>query len=79
MATKISNPSFRKFCPINQEFPVFELIEDGGDEVVFDVSATDEGDVTVCIEGKLFPYDCLVELLKEARLKLQQEISEATE
>ncbi len=76
MNSRVRNPHFRKFSPLDREHPIFELVE--GDTVLFDISATDEGEIEVALhEGganKLFSYDQLVQLLAEGRRILEEEM-----
>jgi hypothetical protein len=69
---------FRKFSPIDREYPIFELVE--GENVLLDIGATDEGLMEVAIHAaaanKLFRYDQLMELLIKGQKLLEDEMKE---
>jgi hypothetical protein len=67
---------FRKFSPIDREYPIFELVED--DCILLDISATDDGVIDVSINPsactKLFRYEQLAILLEEGIKLLKAEM-----
>ncbi len=78
MSTDGKSLRFRKFSPIDREYPIFELVE--GENVLLDVGATDDGLLEVAIHAaaanKLFRYDQLMELLIKGQKLLEEEMQE---
>jgi hypothetical protein len=78
MSTDGTSLRFRKFSPIDREYPIFELVE--GENVLLDVGATDDGLMEVAIHAaaanKLFRYDQLMELLIKGQKLLEDEMKE---
>ncbi len=78
MSTDGKSLRFRKFSPIDREYPIFELVE--GENVLLDVGATDDGLLEVAIHAaaanKLFRYDQLMELLIQGQKLLEEEMQE---
>jgi hypothetical protein len=74
----VGQPRFRKFAPIDREYPIFELLD--GDEVLLDIGADNDGVVEVAIHGgaadKLFGYRQLLDLLKQGHELLREEMEE---
>ncbi len=78
MSTDGKSLRFRKFSPIDREYPIFELVE--GENVLLDIGATDDGLLEVAIHAaaanKLFRYDQLMELLIKGQKLLEEEMQE---
>ena len=78
MSTDGKSLRFRKFSPIDQEYPIFELVD--GENVLLDIGATDDGLLEVAIHAaaanKLFRYDQLMELLIQGQKLLEEEMQE---
>lgn len=78
MSTDGKGLRFRKFSPIDREYPIFELVE--GKNVLLDIGATDEELMEVAIHpaaaNKLFRYDQLMELLIKGQKLLEDEMQE---
>ena len=77
MAQYVQNVRFRKFAPVDREYPIFELVE--GDDVLFDVSASDDGVLEVALHeagrGKVFKLDDLHAILMQGKRLLEEEMA----
>jgi hypothetical protein len=77
MAQYVKNMRFRKFAPIDREYPIFELVE--GDDVLLDVSASDDGVLEVALHdagrGKIFKLDDLHAILMQGKRLLEEEMA----
>jgi phage terminase large subunit-like protein len=77
MTQYVKNARFRKFAPIDREYPIFELVE--GDDVLLDVSASEDGVLEVALHeagrGKIFKLDDLYALLIQGKRLLEGEMA----
>jgi hypothetical protein len=77
MTQYVKNVRFRKFSPVDREYPIFELVE--GDDVLLDVSASDDGVLEVALHeagrGKIFKYDDLYAILIQGKRLLEEEMA----
>jgi hypothetical protein len=77
MTNYVKNVRFRKFAPIDREYPIFELVE--GNDVLLDVSASDDGVLEVALHeagrGKVFKYDDLHAILLQGKRLLEEEMA----
>lgn len=77
MTHYVKNVRFRKFAPVDREYPVFEVVE--GDEVLFDVSVSDNGVLEVALHesgvGKIFKLDDLYAILTQGKHLLEEAMS----
>lgn len=68
---------FRKFSPLDREYPIFELVE--GDDVLLDVSISDDGVREVALHeasiGKIFKLDDLHTILMEGKRLIEEEMA----
>jgi hypothetical protein len=75
MAQYVKNVRFRKFSPIDRDYPIFELVE--GDSVLLDISVSDEGVVEVALHaagtGKVFTLNDLQAILLQGKRLLEEE------
>jgi len=73
----VKNVRFRKFSPVDREYPIFELVE--GADVLLDVSASDDGVLEVALHeagrGKIFKYDDLYAILIQGKRLLEEEMA----
>ena len=76
MISRVRSPRFRKFSPIDREYPIYELVD--GDTILLDIAASDEGEIEVSLhEGsanRTFSYDQLLQLLAEGRRILEEDM-----
>lgn len=76
MTQYVKNIQFRKFSPIDREYPIFELVE--GDDVLLDVSVSDDGVLEVALHeaggGKIFTLDDLHAILLHGKRLLEAEM-----
>ena len=74
----MTNGRFRKFSPIDREYPIFEFVVD--DTILLDVAATDGGELEVAFHqaaaDKVFSYEQLQQWLAEGKELLQSEIDD---
>jgi hypothetical protein len=77
MTQYVKHVRFRKFAPVDREYPIFELVEDN--DVLLDVSASDEGVIEVALHaagtGKIFKLDELHAILLQGRRLLEEEMA----
>ena len=77
MTPYMQHVRFRKFCPVDREHPIFELVE--GDEVLLDVSSSDDGVLEVALHeasrGKVFKLDDLYAILMQGKRLLEEEMA----
>ncbi len=74
MTQYVKNIRFRKFSPVEREYPIFEVVE--GDAVLLDVSVSDDGVLEVALHpsgaGKIFKLDDLYAILVEGKHLLEE-------
>jgi hypothetical protein len=79
MPTYVKSARFRKFTAVDREYPIFELVAD--DEVLLDISASDEGVLEVALHAgganKLFLLDQLMEWIAEGKKLVEAETETA--
>ena len=77
MTQYVKHVRFRKFAPVDREYPIFELVED--DNVLLDISASDEGVIEVALHeagtGKIFKLDELHAILLQGKRLLEEELA----
>jgi hypothetical protein len=73
----VQHVQFRKFSPVDREYPIFELVE--GDDVMLDVSSSDDGVLEVALHeasiGKVFKLDDLHVILTQGKRLLEEEMA----
>ena len=77
MTPYVQHVRFRKFSPVDREYPIFELVE--GDDVLLDVSSSDDGVLEVALHeasrGKVFKLDDLYAILMQGKRLLEEEMA----
>src|SRR5215813_367412 len=77
MTQYVKHVRFRKFSPVDREYPIFELVE--GDNVLLDVSSSDDGVLEVALHeasiGKIFKLDDLHTILIQGKRLLEEEMA----
>jgi hypothetical protein len=77
MTQYVKHVRFRKFSPVDREYPIFELVE--GDHVLLDVSSSDDGVLEVALHeaslGKIFKLDELHTILMQGKRLLEEEMA----
>ena len=77
MIPYVQQVRFRKFAPVDREYPIFELVE--GDDVLLDVSSSDDGVLEVALHeasrGKVFKLDDLHAILVQGKRLLEEEMA----
>jgi len=77
MTQYVKHVRFRKFSPVDREYPIFELVE--GDNVLLDVSSSDDGVLEVALHeasmGKIFKLDDLHAILMQGKRLLEEEMA----
>ena len=77
MTQYVKNVRWRKFSPLDRDYPIFEVVE--GDDVLLDVSISDEGVVEVALHeaggGKIFKLDDLHAILMHGKRLLEEEMA----
>jgi len=77
MTPYVQHVRFRKFSPVDPEYPIFELVE--GDKVLLDVSSNDDGVLEVALHeasrGKIFKLDDLHAILMQGKRLLEEELA----
>ena len=77
MTPYVKDVRFRKFAPVDREYPIFELVE--GDDVLLDVSSSDDGVLEVALHeasiGKVFKFDDLHAILMQGKRLLEEEMA----
>src|SRR5215510_12133987 len=77
MTQYVKQVRFRKFSPVDREYPIFELVE--GDDVLLDVSSSDDGVLEVALheasKGKVFKLDDLHAILMQGNRLLEEEMA----
>jgi hypothetical protein len=81
MTQYVKHVRFRKFSPVDREYPIFELVE--GDDALLDVSSdvssSDDGVLEVALHeasiGKLFKLDDLHAILMQGKRLLEEEMA----
>jgi len=77
MSNNVEQAKFRKFTPVDREYPIFELVVDEG-EVLLDIGATDEGVIEVAIHeaasNKIFRLERLLEFMCQGKRLLENEM-----
>ena len=62
----------QKFSPIDREYSIIEIIDEGND-VLLDVSRNDDGLLEVCfhpsVSNRVLPYDELMASIEQARVR----------
>ena len=75
MTHYVKHVRFRKFAPVDREYPIFELVE--GDDVLLDVSVSDDEVLEVALHeasrGKIFKLDDLHAILMQGKRLLEEE------
>ena len=76
MTPYVQHVRFRKFSPVDREYPIFELVE--GDDVLLDVSVSDDEVLEVAVHeasiGKIFKLDDLHAILLHGKRLLEAEM-----
>ena len=66
---------FRKFSPIDREYPIFELVD--ANAVLLDISKNDDGIVEIAfheaLRGRVLDLEHLERLLAEGRALMERE------
>jgi hypothetical protein len=77
MTPYVKQVRFRKFAPVDREYPIFELVE--GDDVLLDVSSSDDRVLEVALHeasrGKVFKFDDLHAILIQGRRLTEEEMT----
>jgi hypothetical protein len=77
MTQYVQHVRFRKFAPVDRQYPIFELLED--DDVLLDVSVSDEGVIEVALHaagsGKICKLDELHAILLQGKRLLEEEMA----
>jgi hypothetical protein len=77
MTPYVQHVRFRKFSPVDREYPIFELVE--GDDVLLDVSVSDDEVLEVAVHkasiGKIFKLDDLHAILIQGKRLLEEEMA----
>ena len=77
MTPYVQHVRFRKFAPVDREYPIFELVE--GDDILLDVSSSDDGVLEVALHeasrGKIFKLDDLHAILMQGKRLLEEELA----
>ena len=77
MTQYVKHVRFRKFFPVDREYPIFELV--AGDEILLDVSVSDDGVPEVALHeasiGKIFKFDDLHAFLVQGKRLLEEEMA----
>ncbi len=77
MTQYVKHVRFRKFSPVDREYPIFELAEE--DDVLLDVSVSDDGILEVALHeaciGKVFKLDDLHAILMQGKQLLEEEMA----
>jgi hypothetical protein len=77
MTQYVKNVRWRKFSPLDRDYPIFEVVE--GDDVLLDVSVSDDGVVEVALHeaggGKIFKLDDLHAILTQGKRLLEEEMA----
>src|SRR5262249_30732235 len=77
MTPYVQQVRFRKFAPVDREYPIFELVE--GDDVLLDVSSSDDGVLEVALHeasiGKVFKLDDLHAILMQGKRLLEEDMA----
>ena len=77
MTQYVKHVRFRKFSPVDREYPIFELVEE--DRVLLDVSSSDDGVLEVALHeasvGKIFKLDDLHAILMQGKRLLEEELA----
>ena len=77
MTQYVKHVRFRKFSPVDREYPICELVE--GDNVLLDVSSSDDRVLEVALHeasvGKSFKLDDLHTILMQGKRLLEQELA----
>jgi len=76
MSNYVTDSHFRKFSPIDREYPIYELIEK--DRVLLDISANDDGVIEVAIHeasvNRIFEFEQLNRILMEGRKLVENDM-----
>ena len=77
MTPYVQHVRFRKFAPVDREYPIFELVE--GDDVLLDVGSSNAGVLEVALNeasrGKVFKLDDLHAILMQGKRLLEEEMA----
>jgi hypothetical protein len=77
MTQYVKNVRWRKFSPLDRDYPIFEVVE--GDDVLLDVSISDAGVIEVALHtagiGKIFTLDDLHAILMQGKRLLEEEMA----
>src|SRR5262249_48536860 len=77
MTQYVKHVRFRKFSPVDREYPIFELVE--GDNVLLDVSSNDDRVLEVALHeasiGKIFKLDDLHAILMQGKRLLEEDMA----
>ena len=80
MKPSLNNCRFRKFAPIDREYPIFELVHEQSQIVFFDMGATNTGVLEVAIHqgavNGIVNFDELMLLLKEGQRLVEKDLEE---
>ena len=77
MTQYVQNIRFRKFAPVDREYPIFEWVE--GDDVLLDVGVSDDGVLEVALHeaggGRVFKLDDLHAILMHGKRLPEKEMA----
>jgi hypothetical protein len=71
MTQYVKNVRWRKFSPLDRDYPIFEVVE--GDDVLLDVRISD--DRVEAGGGKIFKLDDLHAILTQGKRLLEEEMA----